>query len=285
MSTRRFVRAFGVLVAGAAGFVALAGPSPRVEIGSSPPVPRVRFEMKKAHADKPPEDDWKKKFCALIGAGPVFLAEAPKECGETNLGPLAPKAVVCAGKNNDDLGAEGFRNCEKCVPLAAEEKCGKEITIRGKLKGDVSLTISGVGVKCRAGSEFSSTAKASATYTNHKWQPKPGATGTDPAVDYYSEIVKSSALSEALVKIEGGCEVLGRGGNMEVEAYCKIEQSATFGNTQKRSATSCGLDAGLDAVATTVDEASVADPPPPADAGAAPDATRVEKPVLPIDAF
>ena len=240
----------------------------------------VAIRMKEAKANPPSNgggegDDWKKKFCALIGAGPTFLEEAPRECGEKNLGPLNPKATICTDSNKNDLGAEGFRKCEKCVGLPPEEKCGKELTIRGKLKADISLKIGSVGVVCKAGAEYSSTAKASVLYTNSKWQPLPTGVGDDPAINYYSEIVKSSAMSEALVKIEGGCEVVGRGANMEVEAYCKIDQFANFANVSPRAAATCGgkPDAAvLDASVVVEEDASsptpdAAPPPPPADAG------------------
>lgn len=285
--TNKLPRAISILTAVGVCAVTFAASNATPTPGASS---GVALKVKEARAGKPNNGgggggDWKLKFCGLLGIGPLMLEEAPRACGDDSLGKLAPKASVCMDMNKTDLGADGARQCEKCVEVPKDEKCKKHISVKAKIKADISLNIPGVGgVVCKAGSDVASSADAVVEYTNSKWQPRPGP-GNDGEVTYYSEIVKSSATSKAQVKVEGGCEILGKGANMEMELECEIGDAATFGNTSKRGAMSCGeKDAAVEdaeVVEEPVDAGAPADSGAgPTDAGVSPLDAHVKEPAI-----
>lgn len=240
MSTKKIVRASAIIVGFGVGVAALFGPTVTVGESTRPtarPTERVKVGYPLAKADPGGGNAWQKKFCAAIGVGSVFLTDAPKQCGEKNLGGLNPRADVCKDTAGNSLGEGGKRKCEVCVPIAADEKCNKEITVKAKLSGDITFPYPGGQVTCKAGTEYSSVGKTKVVYQNSKWN-KGDENAYDSPVKFYSEIIKSSAESEVDVKIKGGCAFVVGGANVEIEAFCKIAESATFANETDRNA--CG---------------------------------------------
>ncbi len=253
----KIARVVGLAMIVAPPIWALVGPrvdvKPQTKQGASKP--QVLMEYPMAHAGPgnggAGGDDWKKKFCAMLGVETELESQALAECKLTDPGSINAESDVCISADDNGTSFTGpdnaKRKCEYCVRMEPEEKCNRATSIKAKLKAEISFRYGLIPVKCKAGAEYSASAQTSIFVTNSEW--KAGENNTEGPwegdISYWARKIKPTASSQAQVKIEGGCEVLSTSTEITIEAECAISQMRTYLKKDKRVACGKTPDAGV----------------------------------------